>query len=62
MLFLSNVPLVFGIDNLVHLIQKSIILNKFEQELVRSCNLPIRKRRAEGAPASTSFSLSFDNF
>ena len=54
--------LVFGTDNLVYLIKKSSISNNFEQELVRSCNLPIRKRRAKGAPASTNFCLSFDNF
>ena len=39
---------VFGRDNLVYLIKKSSISNNFEQELVRSCNLPIRKRRAIG--------------
>ena len=40
--------LVFGTDNLVSLIKKRSISNKFEKELVRSCNLPIRKRRAIG--------------
>ena len=48
--FSSNL-LVFGIDNLVRLIKKTNILNNFEEELVRSCNLPIRKRKAQGAPA-----------
>ena len=45
----SNV-LVFGTDNLVQLIKKSNISNNFEQELLKSCNLPIRKRRAKEAP------------
>ena len=46
----SNI-LVFGTDNLVQVINQSSFLNNFEQELVRSSNLPIRKRRAKEAPA-----------
>ena len=57
----SNV-LVFGTENLVQLSEKSNISNDFEQKLVRSWNLPIRKRRAKGPPAGTNFCLSFDNF
>ena len=54
--------IVFGTDNLVKLSEKSSISNNFEQELVKSCNLPITKRRAAGVPTSTNFFLSFDNF
>ena len=41
----------FGRDILVKLSEKSSIANHFEQELVRSCNLPISKRKAKAAPA-----------
>ena len=34
---------------------------EFLKELVRSCNLPIKKRRAKGAAAWTNFCISFDN-
>ena len=36
--------LVFGRDHPVYLIQKSSISNNFEQELVRTCSLVIRKK------------------
>ena len=57
----SNV-LVFGTNNLVQLIKKSSISNNFEQELVRSGNLPLRKRRKKRAPTWINFWRSFDNF
>ena len=46
MLNFSNF-LVFGTHNPVQLNEKSSNSNNFEQELVRSCNLPTRKRRAK---------------
>ena len=41
----------FQTADLVSLSEKSSISNNFEQGLVRSCNLPIRKIRAKGAPS-----------
>ena len=43
--------LVFGTDNLVSLIKKRSISNKFEKELVRSFDFRIRKKRTKRAPA-----------
>ena len=56
----SNV-LVFGTDNLVWLIEKGSISNNLEQELVRSCNLPIRKKSTKRAPRWIHFCRWFDN-
>ena len=41
-------------DNLVELIKKRCILINFKEELVRSWNLPIKKKKAKGAPAILS--------
>ena len=46
---------------LKHLIQCNL-LTKALFQMVGSSNLQIRKRRSKGAPAWTSFCLSFDNF
>ena len=53
---------LFGTDNLVGVSEKSTILNNFEQELVSSCILPIRQRRAKGAPAWTIFDFDLKIF
>ena len=43
--------ILFGTDNLVELSEKGSISNTFKQELVRSSNFQVRKRRTKGALA-----------
>ena len=56
----SNI-FVFGTDSLEQVFEKCNISNNFEQELKRSCNLAIMKKRSKGATARTNFCLSLDN-